>query len=106
VGYSGDEVVVFKGRPGGVLWFQPTVEARTSLTREDLPTDLADEISGEPTFSEARAAQKYVNGIRDEVQPIPITTLPAITTTTVAPAPSSSVPSSTTLFVTRSTVKT
>lgn len=106
VGYSGDDVVVFKGRPGGVLWFQPTVEARTSLTREDLPTDLADEISGEPTFSEASAAQKYVNGIRDEVQPIPTTTLPAITTTTVAPAPSSSVPSSTTLPVTRSTVKT
>ena len=94
VSFQGDDVVVLKGRPGGVLWFNPTVEARTTLTRSDLSDELALEIAGEPTFSESSAAQTYVNGIRDEVQPNPTTTLPAIVTTTV-PSTSTSTTSST-----------
>ena len=92
VGFQGDDVVVLKGRPGGVLWFNPTVEARTTLTRSDLTEAFALEITGEPTFSESSAAQTYVNGIRDEVQPNTTTTLPAIVTTTM---PSTSTTSST-----------
>ena len=94
VSFQGDDVVVLKGRPGGVLWFNPTVEARTTLTRSDLSDELALEITGEPTFSESSAAQTYVNGIRDEVQPNTTTTLPAIVTTTV-PSTSTSTTSST-----------
>ncbi len=83
VGYDGQDVVVYKGRPGGVLWFDPTVEAKTTLTEEDLTDELAEEIAGNPTFSNAASAQIYVNSVRDEVQPIPTTTLPELTTTTV-----------------------
>jgi protein phosphatase len=96
VGFQGDDVVVLKGRPGGVLWFNPTVEARTTLTRSDLTEDFALEITGEPTFSESSAAQTYVNGIRDEVQPNTTTTLPAIVTTTM-PTTSTTSSTSTTL---------
>ena len=96
VSFQGDDVVVLKGRPGGVLWFNPTVEARTTLTRSDLSDELALEIAGEPTFSESSAAQTYVNGIRDEVQPNPTTTLPAIVTTTT-PTTSTTSSTSTTL---------
>ena len=96
VSFQGDDVVVLKGRPGGVLWFNPTVEARTTLTRSDLTESLALEIAGEPTFSESSAAQTYVNGIRDEVQPNPTTTLPAVVTTTSS---STSTTSSTTSTV-------
>jgi serine/threonine protein phosphatase PrpC len=90
VGYDGQDVVVYKGRPGGVLWFDPTVEAKTTLTEDDLTDELAEEIAGNPTFSNAAAAQKYVNSVRDEVQPIPTTTLPEITTTTVPETTTSS----------------
>jgi protein phosphatase len=90
VGYDGQDVVVYKGRPGGVLWFDPTVEAKTTLTEADLTDELAEEIAGNPTFSNAAAAQKYVNSVRDEVQPIPTTTLPEITTTTVPETTTSS----------------
>jgi hypothetical protein len=90
VSFQGDDVVVLKGRPGGVLWFNPTVEARTTLTRGDLTDSLALEIAGEPTFSESSAAQTYVNGIRDEVQPNPTTTLPAVVTTTSSTSTTSS----------------
>jgi hypothetical protein len=96
VSFQGDDVVVLKGRPGGVLWFNPTVEARTTLTRSDLTDSLVVEIAGEPTFSESSAAQTYVNGIRDEVQPNPTTTLPAVVTTTTS---STSTTSSTTSTV-------
>ena len=96
VSFQGDDVVVLKGRPGGVLWFNPTVEARTTLTHSDLTDALALEIAGEPTFSESSAAQTYVNGIRDEVQPNPTTTLPAVVTTTTS---STSTTSSTTSTV-------
>jgi serine/threonine protein phosphatase PrpC len=90
VGYDGQDVVVYKGRPDGVLWFDPTLEAKTTLTEEDLTDELAEEIAGNPTFSNAASAQKYVNSVRDEVQPIPTTTLPEITTTTVPETTTSS----------------
>jgi protein phosphatase len=99
VSFQGDDVVVLKGRPGGVLWFNPTVEARTTLTRSDLSDELALEIAGEPTFSESSAAQTYVNGIRDEVQPNPTTTLPAVVTTTSSSASTTSSTSTTSTVV-------
>jgi protein phosphatase len=82
VGFDGSDVVIYKGRPGGVLWFDPTVEARTPLKERDLTEDMAQEILGNPTFGDAVSAQRYVNGIRDEVQPNPTTTLPLPVTTT------------------------
>ena len=90
VGFEGSDVVIYKGRPGGVLWFDPTVEARTPLQERDLTEDMAKEILGNPTFGDAVSAQRYVNGIRDEVQPVPTTTLPLPTTTTTSSTTTSS----------------
>jgi protein phosphatase len=101
VGFEGSDVVIYKGRPGGVLWFDPTVEARTPLKERDLTEDMAKEILGNPTFGDAVSAQRYVNGIRDEVQPVPTTTLPLPVTTT-----SSSTTTSTTSTVAESTTTT
>jgi len=36
VGTLGDEVVVYKGRPGGVLWFDPTLEERAGVLLGEL----------------------------------------------------------------------
>lgn len=101
VGFEGSDVVIYKGRPGGVLWFGPTVEARTPLKERDLTEDMAIEILGNPTFGDAVSAQRYVNGIRDEVQPVPTTTLPLPVTTT-----SSSTTTSTTSTIAESTTTT
>ena len=100
VGFDGSDVVVYKGRPGGVLWFDPTVEARTPLKERDLTEDMAKEILGNPTFGDAVSAQRYVNGIRDEVQPVPTTTLPLPATTTS----STTTTTSTTVGVTTTTL--
>lgn len=101
VGFEGSDVVIYKGRPGGVLWFGPTVEARTPLKERDLTENMAIEILGNPTFGDAVSAQRYVNGIRDEVQPVPTTTLPLPVTTT-----SSSTTTSTTSTIAESTTTT
>jgi protein phosphatase len=104
VGFEGSDVVIYKGRPGGVLWFDPTVEARTPLKERDLTEDMAKEILGNPTFGDAVSAQRYVNGIRDEVQPVPATTLPLPATTTTSSTTTSS--TSTTSTVAESTTTT
>ncbi len=37
VGFAGDQVAIYKGRPGGVLWFDPTLRERKPLTRPEVP---------------------------------------------------------------------
>lgn len=98
VGVDGDEVVVYKGRPGGLLWFNPTVTDRTGVVVSDLtPARAQDVRSGkeEPSLDAARA---YVTRIKEEAAPTTTTTTPAATTVppaavppTVATAPPASV---------------
>ena len=60
-------VLVWRGRPGGVLWFDPTIEADSTLRRGDLAPGLAREISARPTFDDPLEARDYLNAIRDLV---------------------------------------
>ncbi|HET9689820.1 MAG TPA: Stp1/IreP family PP2C-type Ser/Thr phosphatase [Acidimicrobiales bacterium] len=83
---AGGQVTIFKGRPGGLLWFQPTVAQRTGVPLSSVvPADQAALRAGmlESSLADARA---YVQ--RVQVPPIPTTTVPAPATTpatTVAP---------------------
>ncbi|MDQ3758175.1 MAG: Stp1/IreP family PP2C-type Ser/Thr phosphatase, partial [Actinomycetota bacterium] len=60
VGLDAGEVVIYQGRPGGMLWFDPTVEVRTGLGEADVPpARLAAVRQGkeEPSLG---AARRYV----------------------------------------------
>jgi protein phosphatase len=85
VGLAGNRVAIYKGRPGGLLWFDPTLDRRTSLRKEDvLPSRLDDLRRGkeEPSLADA---QRYVNNLRQEsAERTTTTTAPASTT---LPAP-------------------
>ncbi len=61
VGFRGDDVVVYKGQPGGVLWFDPTVRVVTQRSRDDLPADRQEAIAENPEFDSIDAAVNYVN---------------------------------------------
>ena len=37
VGFDGDQVAIYKGRPGGVLWIDPELVDVTDLDRDDVP---------------------------------------------------------------------
>jgi len=82
VGVDDGEVVVFRGRPGGLLWFEPSIEDRTGvLVGEIRPSRVDDLRRGkvEPSLPEAR---RYVENLRREAAPPAPPTVPA-----AAPAP-------------------
>ena len=78
VGFKGDQVVVFKGQPGGVLWFEPTVAQVSARTRGELDPTLIAVINQHVTYDSAEQAAAFIN---DQVIP---TTTTAATTSTVA----------------------
>ncbi len=66
VGISQDELAIYRGRPGGLLWFRPTIVERTGVSADAvLPSRLSDLQSGkqEATLADAR---RYVDNLRSE----------------------------------------
>ena len=85
VGFKGDSVVIFKGKPGGVLWFDPTVEKDTGLTRSQIPASEIDRLSRGQEEGSLSGADAYVQSIRDRTT---TTTTTSTTVPVVAPATS------------------
>jgi protein phosphatase len=84
VGLDEGHVAIFKGRPGGLLWFSPTVEERTSLTEANVPPARADDVANGHPVASLDEAHTYV----DNLAAIPgaTTATTEATTTTAAPA--------------------
>lgn len=79
VGFDGNEVTIFQGRPGGLLWIDPTLEDGTGILRGEVPERYVPSLeAGHQVPSLARAKQ-YVSNIERDIA--------AITTTTTAPTP-------------------
>jgi protein phosphatase len=108
VGIADGQLTIYQGRPGGVLWFRPTVVERTEVSENAvLQSRLSDLQSGkeEPSLSGAR---QYVDNLRSEAiahgvgadtttstTTAPTTTVPAVAPTAVpaaVPAPGTTVP--------------
>ncbi|HUZ44440.1 MAG TPA: PP2C family serine/threonine-protein phosphatase [Acidimicrobiales bacterium] len=94
VGLSGTQVTIFKGRPGGVLWFKPTVAQRTDVTTAQvLSSSLPQLQSGmeEPSLTNAHQYVANLVSAYEAATPSPTTTTTtapsggSTTTTTVAP---------------------
>jgi protein phosphatase len=87
VGASRGHVTVYRGVPGGLLVWDPTIDRRTNLALGDLrPVDAAD-VRAERTFSSRDDADAYVRQIRSRAPKPPgtttTTTVPTTTTTTL-----------------------
>jgi protein phosphatase len=92
VGLDNGQVAIFKGRPGGLLWFQPTLDRRTSLSAKDVPpARLPDVKAGKEEASRAEA-QRYVNALRQEAAAQTTTTAPPTAPAPTTPTPPSSTP--------------
>ncbi len=66
VGVREDRVAIFKGRPGGLLWFEPTLEEDTGVRVSDVLPATADVLrrgKEEPSVDKAR---RYVRNIEAE----------------------------------------
>ena len=82
---QGTQLVVYHGRPGGFLWFKPTlVEVSPISTSQVLPLRLPT-LQSDVTETSLRAANSYIANLHDEYLQ---STASSATTTTTAPASS------------------
>jgi len=88
VGFEGDEVAVFQGRPGGLLWIEPQLEVSTGIDRADVPARSLPRIEDGVEQSTLAAAERFVanleRDIADEAPP-PSTSTTSTTSTTRPP---------------------
>ena len=82
VGFDGNQVVIYRGHPGGVLWIKPELVERSGLTRQTVPAASVPEIAAgkvEPTRDDAHT---YLTNLADQaseqgtVSPTTATTAP------------------------------
>jgi PPM family protein phosphatase len=88
VGVEGDDVVIYQGRPGGLLWFDPDLVERTDIEIDDVPPAVRGDLErgvSQPTLDRAR---RYVANLEDRIESSrpPVTTT-TTTTTALEPAP-------------------
>jgi protein phosphatase len=83
VGFDADGVVtIYQGKPGGVLWFDPTVVERTELTRDDVRPEVVDNLEAGIELSSLDRAQIFTVSLVTTTTTTTTTTGPATTTTT------------------------
>lgn len=86
VGINQSRVTIFKGRPGGVLGWDPTVDRRTTIETSQLSENERDDVNSNKTFSSRDGADDYVRRLRRAItERTPTTTLPPPTEATVPP---------------------
>jgi protein phosphatase len=83
VGFAGNRVVVYKGIPGGVLGWDPTIEQRTRLTSRQLTQVDRDRVAASGGRGSLSHAQQFVATLQAHVDATSTTTTkPRSTTTT------------------------
>jgi serine/threonine protein phosphatase PrpC len=82
VGLEGSQVVIFRGRPGGLLWFEPTLEKRTPLTTDEVVEARLPDLRKGKSQSSLADADRYVNNLEQEAKAAQAARTPATTTTT------------------------
>ena len=91
VGFVGDQVAVFKGQKGGILWVDPTLEGTYPLRRDQLTPAWQQNLDRTISFTSRAAADDWFDTLRSNpaaVPPADVTTTSSVapvTTTTAAP---------------------
>ena len=94
VGFSGDQVTVFKGRNGGVLWVKPSVLHKSALTKAKLSPEAQKQVAATVSFTDEKAADAWIDALAKNPNLAPGNVPP--TTTTVAPTTTTTLPPTTT----------
>jgi protein phosphatase len=85
VGFEGDNVAIFKGRPGGLLWIEPELVDTSELSRDRVPEDRVDELQSGVEQSTLSDAEAYVERITERADTLSPTTTATSSTTTTRP---------------------
>jgi protein phosphatase len=86
VGAAGNEVVIYKGVPGGIVGWDPTVDERTGITLGELSQLSSDHVRTNSTRGSLATTESYVERLKEEVADA------TSTTTTTEPTTTTTVP--------------
>jgi protein phosphatase len=89
VGFDGDRVAIFRGRPGGLLWIDPELVSTTDLERDRVPVARTGDIEQGVEQASLADARRYVANVTeqaDDLDPPTTTSTTTSTTSTTAPA--------------------
>ena len=99
VGFVGDQVAVFKGQKGGVLWVKPTLDGTYELHRADLTPAWQQRLDDTITFTSRASADAWFETLRANPAAVPglapsttIALAPTTATATTAPPPTDLTP--------------
>lgn len=86
VGFEGENVAIYRGKPGGVLWVSPELEEETDVPRDLLPADVRESIEGNVEFGSRADAVNYLVNLQSiiEERERPAEVATTTTTTTIA----------------------
>ena len=99
VGVDNNELVIYQGRIGGFLWYNPVAVQRTGVTTADVPPQFVDQLNDGVEETSVAGARTYVSNLVQQrncqlnptsqfCTPSPGTTTPVpATTPTTAPPP-------------------
>jgi PPM family protein phosphatase len=85
VGASQGRVTVFKGIPGGLAGWDPTIEQRTTVELADLKPVARAQVQDHQTFSSRADAAAFVTRLKAQTTTTTTTSTTTTSTTTVAP---------------------
>ena len=89
VGFAGNDVAVYQGRPGGLLGIDPELEDRLDLERSQLTAAQIEDVASNPSFGSLADAKSFANTLlidaHDREQDTETTTSTVRTTTTSRP---------------------
>jgi serine/threonine protein phosphatase PrpC len=88
VGLDGDQVAIYKGRPGGLLWIDPSLVEPTELEADRLPPSRRTEVENGKEMATLAAARHYVENLTEQADELN----PPVTTTTTAPTTTTTIP--------------
>ncbi|MEY4081716.1 MAG: hypothetical protein RL430_2146, partial [Actinomycetota bacterium] len=71
-----DTVAVYRGRVGGVLWFDPTIDTETELKGDDLPPDILRDVMTNREFASSSQARKFLSLVQQVILNSTTTTVP------------------------------
>jgi len=92
VGVDGDKVAIFHGKPGGVLWIEPTLAEDSELLIANVPRSAVIDVQNGVEQPSLESARTYIDNLIEQ-------NLKASTTTTLAASSGASTSSTTTTTV-------
>ena len=92
VGFEGDRVAIYKGRPGGLLWIEPDLVDVTDLERNRVPESRRHDIDDGMEQTSLADARRYVANVSEQADELD----PPATTTTTTPSTTTTTPRRTT----------